>query len=265
MSAHHAGETAAISSAAKLAIFDMPDVTMKPIAICRYAPTEGPGYFATYLSRRGLPWRLVKLDEGETLPRIDSIAGLAMMGGPMSVNDDLPWIEPMLALARASVEAEVPVIGHCLGGQLLSKALGGRVTRNAVKEIGWGEVRAVDASGAARWGPQSGSFLSFHWHGETFSIPQGATRIWSSVHCENQAFVVADRHIGMQCHIEMTEAMIDTWCDTGAEEIDEALGRSPAVQTPSAIRGGMTANVLALHAAADRVYDAWTANVKAVG
>ena len=113
---------------------------MKPVVICRYAPHEGPGYFATYLTRHEIPWQLAKLDEGDSLPDIGAIAGLAMMGGPMSVNDDLPWIAPMLDSIRAAIEAQVPVIGHCLGGQLLAKALGGRVTRNPVKEIGWGCV-----------------------------------------------------------------------------------------------------------------------------
>lgn len=234
---------------------------MKPIAICRYAPTEGPGYFATYLSGRGLAWRLVTLDDGEALPPLSAIGGLAMMGGPMSVNDDLPWIPPMLALVRESVAANVPVIGHCLGGQLLSKALGGRVTRNAMKEIGWGEVRTIPDSPARSWGPAD-RFLSFHWHGETFSIPDGATRIWSSPHCENQAFVIGDRHVGMQCHIEMTEEMIETWCETGVGEIAAELGRSPAVQTPEAMREGMSEKLEALRALAERVYDRWTASLE---
>jgi GMP synthase-like glutamine amidotransferase len=233
---------------------------MKPIAICRYAPTEEPGYFATYLSARGLPWRLVKLDEDEVPPPVAAIGGLAMMGGPMSVNDDLPWIEPMLALVRESVAANVPVIGHCLGGQLLSKALGGRVTRNPVKEIGWGEVRALPDTPARSWGPAD-RFVSYHWHGETFSLPGGATRIWSSAHCENQAFVVGGRHIGMQCHIEMTEEMIATWCETGAAEIAAELGRSPAVQTPQLMREGVVEKVRALHAVADQVYDRWSASL----
>jgi GMP synthase-like glutamine amidotransferase len=228
---------------------------MKPIVICRYAPTEGPGYFATYLTRHRLPWQLVKLDEGDTLPRPGEFAGLAMMGGPMSVNDDLPWIPPMLELARASVSGDVPVIGHCLGGQLLSKALGGRVTRNAVKEIGWGEVRVTDAPAARPWGP-AGTFLSYHWHGETFSIPQGATRIWASDHCDNQAFVIG-KAIGMQCHIEMTDDMIESWCETGAGEIEQALGSSPAVQTPDAMRVDLAARLDALHKVADSVYDHW--------
>ena len=234
---------------------------MKPVVVCRYAPTEGPGYLATYLGRHGLPWRLVKLDEGDPLPTSGEFSGIAMMGGPMSVNDDLPWIEPMLALVRHSVAHDVPVIGHCLGGQLLSKALGGRVTANPVKEIGWGEIRVIDA--AAAWGPTL-PFLSYHWHGETFSIPDGATRIWSSAHCANQAFVVG-RSIGMQCHIEMTEPMIESWCETGAREIDDALPCSPAVQTPQEMRVDIATRLDALHRVAASVYDRWFQGIAADG
>jgi GMP synthase-like glutamine amidotransferase len=234
---------------------------MKPIVICRYAPHEGPGYFATYLDRHGLPWRLVRLDNGEKLPTLSEIGGLGMMGGPMSVNDDLPWVMPMLELVRECVVNEIPVIGHCLGGQLLSKALGGRVTRNAVKEIGWGEVRAVDTAAAAPWA-RRGSFLSYHWHGETFSIPDGASRVWSSAHCDNQAFVIG-KSIGMQCHIEMTEELIESWCATGAEEIAQELGRSPAVQAPETMRVDLERRLDALHRVADEVYDGWIAGVRA--
>jgi GMP synthase-like glutamine amidotransferase len=230
---------------------------MKPVVICRYAPHEGPGYFATYLTRRRIAWQLVKLDRGDALPQAAKIAGLAMMGGPMSVNDDLDWISPMLKLVRASVAENVPVIGHCLGGQLLAKALGGAVTKNPVKEIGWGPVTAASTSAAREWGAAE-PFLSYHWHGETFSIPDKATRIWSSAQCENQAFVTGDMHIGMQCHIEITAELIASWCETGAEEIERNLSRSPAVQTPAQMRENLEERLEALHAVADGVYDRWT-------
>ena len=232
---------------------------MKPVAILRFAPHEGPGYFATYLSAHGVPWRLVKLDEGDKLPLAGDFSGLGLMGGPMSVNDDLPWVAPTLELARESVAADVPVIGHCLGGQLLSKALGGRVTRNPVKEIGWAPIRLAREAVVPSWGPFD-DFLSYHWHGETFSIPDGAVRIWSSAHCENQAFVIGTS-IGMQCHIEMTEALIDSWCETGAGEIASELGRSPAVQTPEVMRVDLAAKLQALHRVADQVYARWTASL----
>jgi GMP synthase-like glutamine amidotransferase len=103
---------------------------MKPIAIFRHSPGEGPGYFATFLDRHSLPWRLFKVDEGEFPPASpDEFSGLCFMGGPMSVNDELPWIPATLALIRAADAAGIPVIGHCLGGQLMAKAFGGTVGR----------------------------------------------------------------------------------------------------------------------------------------
>jgi GMP synthase-like glutamine amidotransferase len=197
----------------------------------------------------------VNVDLREFLGAAGAISGLAMMGGAMSVNDDLPWIAPVLELVRRSIASEVPVIGHCLGGQLLAKALGADVVSNPVKEIGWGDVHIVDARVAADWGTPA-PFLSYHWHGETFSIPPGAVRIWSSAHCENQAFVYGNG-IGMQCHIEMTEEMIETWCATGAKEIEASIGASPAVQSPAEMREDVTAKVRQLHAVADGVYRRW--------
>jgi GMP synthase-like glutamine amidotransferase len=231
---------------------------MKPVAIFRTSPSEGPGYFATYLERRSIPWALVKLDAGEAVPRnVRRFAGLCFMGGPMSVNDGLPWIAPALELIREAVRKDVPVIGHCLGGQLMSKALGGEVKANGVKEIGWGEVRVCDNAVARTWLGDVQAFQSFHWHGETFSIPPGATRILENAHCENQAFAVG-RNLGMQCHVEMTPEMIGEWTTLGAEEI--AASRSPAVQKAAQIAKGMD-RLDALHEVANRLYDRWTAGL----
>ena len=91
-----------------------------------HSVTEGPGYFATFLDGRGVPWRLIRVYDGEAVPAdVRHFRGLGFMGGPMSVNDDLPWIAPELQLIRDAVREGVPVIGHCLGGQLMSKAMGG--------------------------------------------------------------------------------------------------------------------------------------------
>ena len=231
---------------------------MKPVAIFRHARTEGPGYFATYLDARGIPWRLVKIDEGESLPRdAREFSGLCFMGGPMSVNDDLPWIPPVLGLIRDAVDAEVPVIGHCLGGQLIARALGGEVTRHRVKEIGWGAVDVARHDEAGRWfGPGLRTFSAFHWHGETFSIPPGAQRIASSPHCENQAFAFG-KHLGMQCHVEMTPALIRTWCLDWEKEVRSLAARMPSVQTPAQMTEALDAKVQALNAVADRLYGEW--------
>jgi GMP synthase-like glutamine amidotransferase len=234
---------------------------MKPVAIFRHSPTEGPGYFATYLDSRDLPWRLLEIDRGEAVPtRTENFSGLVFMGGPMSVNDDLPWIAPVLELIRRAVAGDVPVLGHCLGGQLMSKALGGSVRRNPVKEIGWGEIEVADNSLAREWfGPDLMRFESFHWHGETFTIPPGAVRIMGNRNCENQGFVIG-RNLGMQCHVEMTRELIESWCKSGASEI--ATAKSPAVQTPEQMRVGMQDKLVALRAVARRLYDRWTGGLE---
>jgi GMP synthase-like glutamine amidotransferase len=233
---------------------------MKPVAIFRHARSEGPGYFATYLDGKAIPWKLLALDEGRAVPRdVRRFSGLVFMGGPMSVNDDLPWIGPVLELVREAVRKDVPVLGHCLGGQLMSKALGGEVTKARVKEIGWGEVAVSDNAVAREWFGTLAGFESFHWHGETFSIPPGGTRVLGNAHCANQAFALG-RHLGLQCHVEMTEAMIRSWYKSGGDEIEEAKD-SPGVQTPAKMEKNIGERVAALHKVADRIYDRWTAGL----
>ncbi|HSF22544.1 MAG TPA: type 1 glutamine amidotransferase [Burkholderiales bacterium] len=235
---------------------------MNPVAIFRHTATEGPGYFATYLDRHGIPWELVKIDEGEPVPGDAArFSGLVFMGGPMSVNDDLPWIAPVLRLIRDARDAGVPTLGHCLGGQLMAKALGGVVTRNSVKEIGWGRVDVVRNGLAAEWfGAELKSFDSFHWHGETFTIPPGATRIASSPYCENQAFVLGP-HLGMQCHVEMTPELIRTWCQDWEKEVESLARRTPSVQTPAQMTESLSERTRTLNAIADRLYDRWAAGL----
>ena len=183
-------------------------------------------------------------------------SGLVFMGGPMSVNDDLPWIIPALELVRDAVRKDVPVLGHCLGGQLMSKAFGGNVTANRIKEIGWGEVRVADNGVARAWLGDLPAFESFHWHGETFSIPPGATRILEGEHCANQAFAIG-KHLGMQCHVEMTDELVNTWLETGGKEIEESR-KSPAVQSPEDIRTDLEAKLGRLNEVASTLYDRWT-------
>jgi len=234
---------------------------MKPVAIFRHAPTEGPGYFATYLDAHGLPWRLIAIDAGESVPASPAaFAGLVFMGGPMSVNDDMPWIPPVLSLIRLAVEADIPVLGHCLGGQLMACALGGTVGPNPVKEIGWGAVRTVASPVTRDWFGDLADFQAFHWHGETFTIPPGAIRILESAHCPNQAFALG-RHLGLQCHVEMTEEMIRTWCEVGADEIAQAV--SPAVQAPERIHAETPRLLAPMRAVAERLYGRWTQGLRA--
>ena len=236
---------------------------VKPVAVFRFSDTEGPGHFATFLDAHRVPWTLVKLDEGEAVPRSsEPFAGLAFMGGPMSANDELPWTAPMLELMREANARGVPMIGHCLGGQMMSRALGGAVTRNPVKEIGWNAVRVEDTPLARRWfGADLTEFTTFQWHGETFTIPPGAERILTARYCPNQAYVIGERHLGLQCHVEMTPEMIASWIASGRSEIEANLA-SPAVQPIERITGEMRERLPALSGYADRLYARWIENLR---
>ncbi len=229
---------------------------MKPIAIFRHTASEGPGYFTEFLHEHSIPWQLIRIDANDAVPQdASAYSGLVFMGGPMSVNDDLPWIAQELALIRQAAAQDIPVLGHCLGGQLMAKALGGVVTRNPVKEIGWGETTVSDNAQAHAWFGDILSFNAFHWHGETFSLPQSAVHLLSSAHCANQAFAL-DKHLALQCHVEMTAAMIREWCDVGKDEI-AASASSPAVQPAQAMQAQMVEKLPQLHAAARQLYQHW--------
>jgi GMP synthase-like glutamine amidotransferase len=229
---------------------------MLPIAVFRFSPTEGPAHFAAWLDRRGLPWQLVAVDRGDAVPGDPTaFSGIGMMGGPMSVNDALPWIAPLNRLVKRAVDVGVPVIGHCLGGQLLAQSLGARVSRTPTPEIGWIDVEVIDADAARDWFGGRARFTPFQWHYDAFALPAGATRVLTNRYNPNQAYVVDDRHIGFQCHIEMTRDLVETWCRTGAAELPQAT--AGALQSRADILGAADERLAALNAVADGIYARW--------
>jgi len=239
---------------------DSVDAT-RPVAIFRFNRTEGPAYFADWLDAQKIYWQLVPLDEGAPVPRDPhAFSGIAMMGGPMSVNDALPWIAPLSALLRAAVDREVPVIGHCLGGQLLAQALGAPVTRASVAEIGWLDVDVCDATAQQEWFGGRGAFNTFQWHYDAFALPAGATPVLTNAFNANQAFVVGGRHIGLQFHVEMTCALTETWLASGSDELPAAS--TPATQTASDIRRNLDARIDALHGVANDIYARWAQGLR---
>lgn len=229
---------------------------MKPVAVLRHNPAQAPGHLATWLDGAGIPWRLVRVDRGEPVPGdARAFSGLAFMGGPMSVNDDLPWIGPATALVRDAVTRGVPVLGHCLGGQLMAKALGGTVGPAPVKEIGWGRVEIEDTEAGRAWFGASGGFDTFQWHGEAFTLPPGAERVLTGARCPNQAFALGP-HLALQCHMEMTLDLVRAWVRGGRGEIRRSLA-SPGVQPPEEILAGAEARIGALQEMAGRLYARW--------
>lgn len=228
---------------------------MKPVLVIKHSKTEGAGFFGTFLDQKNIPWCMIYIDEGNVLPNdISAYSGLVMMGGTMSVNDNLPWITEELALIRQTMSMNLPVLGHCLGGQLISKALGAKVGANPYKELGWGNVQAVAIEKAiSLFG--AAEFESFHWHGETFALPDGAKHLLSSAHCHNQAYQIGSA-LAFQCHIEMTADMVKTWCTQGVDELAE-FSTSPGVQQANQILDRLQQRIANLNNIAANVYSHW--------
>jgi GMP synthase-like glutamine amidotransferase len=234
---------------------------MKPVVIFRHALAEGAGYFGAFLTEKKIPWQMVRIDQGDALPEsMEAYSGMVLMGGPMSVNDDLPWIQPLLALTLDAMQRGVPLLGHCLGGQLISKALGAPVSKNQVKEIGWGEVAVTPNAEAQKWFGAIDKFDAFHWHGETFALPEGAIHLLSSAYCQNQAYSIG-KHLAFQCHIEMTCDMVKVWCEVGADEVQDAIS-SPGVQSVADMQQVLSERVLKLNQVSQGVYERWIAGLK---
>jgi GMP synthase (glutamine-hydrolysing) len=208
---------------------------MKPVLAIRHVPHEGLGTIGDAFARRDVPVTVIDAFAGE-LPRFDpqDFAGLVVMGGPMNVDetDRYPNLEIELQWLRQAVEAKLPILGVCLGSQLLAKALGSPVYANRIKEIGWYEVEWLPAAGDdSLFRSLPRPMTVFQWHGDTFDLPPGAVQLARSPQCENQAFRYGPAAYGLQFHMEVTAAIIDDWlCESGnCGELAEVSYIDPAV------------------------------------
>jgi GMP synthase-like glutamine amidotransferase len=198
---------------------------------------EGPGRVLDALERAGVAHEIRRLDAGDDVPAsLDPYDLLVTMGGPMGVSDvgssEYPFLLPELELMKSAVRRRFPVLGLCLGAQLLAAAAGARVYPNLVgepaqriREIGWGAVHFV--RGAEEEPVLEGldpAELVLHWHGDTFDLPDGATRLASSLACENQMFRVGARQFGLQFHVEIRAEDVPRWLAEGSDYVRESLG-----------------------------------------
>jgi GMP synthase (glutamine-hydrolysing) len=183
--------------------------------IVQHVGFEGPGSIAGAIRDAGREFALVRVDRGEPIPEPESvvdIGGLVVMGGPMSVHDAMGWLEPERALLRAAVGAGLPVLGVCLGAQQLAYALGGSVAAGPVSELGVGEVHLSAATVEDPvFGPAPSPLPCVHWHGDTFTLPDGAVRLAGNDAYENQAFRVGACAYGLQFHVEVTASLAGHW------------------------------------------------------
>ena len=185
-----------------------------------------------WLSTRAARITSTRFYESWTLPDASHLDLIIAMGGPMSVNDEaeLPWLVPEKAFIRAAIQQGVPVLGICLGAQLIASALGARVYAGRQREIGWFDVEAVSQAGDAFAFPETTTV--FHWHGETFDLPAGAVHLARSAACAHQAFQVGTNVIGLQFHLETTPDSADAIITHCRDE----LVTDTFVQTEAALR-----------------------------
>ncbi len=171
----------------------------------QHVPFEGLGSIESWLQNANYGITNTKFYESSVLPDVNEIDLLVVMGGPMSVNDkdEFPWLALEKKFIRDVIEKGKSVLGVCLGAQLITSAMGAQIYPNKVKEIGWFPVQAVASTDNSVFSfPEKAEV--FHWHGETFSLPSGATLIATSEGCENQAFQIGRSVIGLQFHLETT-------------------------------------------------------------
>jgi GMP synthase (glutamine-hydrolysing) len=167
------------------------------------------GHFATILNQQGIP--VCHHDLGQPLPARE-YRGVIVLGGTMSANDAFPGLDDELRLIEKTVERGTPLLGICLGAQMLAKALGARVNRNPEPEIGWAPVSFTPAGEADRlFRGMASPAPFFHWHNETFDLPAGAEWLAWSGECRHQAYRVAEGIYGIQFHPEVTAEMIADW------------------------------------------------------
>ncbi len=212
---------------------------MKRAIVLQHLHREGPGTIADVCKERGLAVEVLQLDLGAPVPTsLDASDVLVVMGGSMGVGDvgdpRFPFLAPEIELLRKVIAANQPVLGVCLGAQLLAAAAGSRVYPNQrpdasgvsrpAREVGFGEVRLLGREREPALAGLRDRLLVLHWHGDTFDLPEGAVRLAESELCRNQAFRIGRRAFGLQFHVEADAALVHTWADEDADFAISALG-----------------------------------------
>ncbi len=231
---------------------------MQPVLILQHLSSDGPAYLGSWLARQGVPFEVFDTEAGHTYPAdLRPYGALAILGGEMSANDALPSLRQAERLFLQALERGVPTLGHCLGGQLMARALGAPVTAATAPEIGWQGLQVADSASAAAWFGPPGEHRVFEWHSETFALPEGAELLAGNAACAHQAFAIGP-HLAMQFHVEADAEKITRWA-ADADPQDDVAPRRPTVQGPATMRAGIALHLAGQQALADRIYARWLA------
>ena len=239
------------------------------VLVLQHLRDDGPGYLGRWLDARGIRWHVFCADAGEAYPAsLSAYKGMAVLGGDWSANDERPSLRHAEVLMREADALGVPIVGHCLGGQLMARAFGGSVERAAQSEIGWMPLRTTGSTAARYWFGEgatlegSGNGPSAHtlyqWHSDSFvTLPPGAELIASSAACAHQAFAIGP-HLAMQFHVEITAEKIGFWMAEPGASFPRMLQRWPdSVQSLEAMSVANEVHLANSHALADQIYGAW--------
>jgi GMP synthase-like glutamine amidotransferase len=197
--------------------------------ILQHHPIEGPGNLTPWLANHATSSQLVRLDTGEECPPPEVVDLLIVLGGPMSVNDEgeFPWLLAEKVFIRQVIDRNRPVLGICLGSQLIASALGAEVRANPQKEIGWLPIEGIEVNAPFA----IPTTTVFHWHGDTFDLPAGAILLARSVACAHQAFCYKEKVLALQFHLETTPELVKLFIENGRDELEPA----PFIQSAEAI------------------------------
>ncbi len=225
---------------------------MPHVTCFQHIDCEGPGSLLDVLKSKGVRVEILKPFQGDPIPAHLG-GGLIVLGGPMGVYEEkkFPWMTAELNAIRQCLDSSLPVLGICLGSQMLAAAAGGQVFRGALPEVGWYPITLTEEG---HLDPLllglPGEFNAFHWHGDTFTLPEGAVRLASSDYYPNQVFKLGRNAYGFQCHLEVTEQMVRTWASLYAKELTPQGGPN----RPERIENELAANSRVLFAIAEQVF-----------
>lgn len=229
------------------------------VLVLQHTLEDTPGYLGQWLDTQRVSWQALCAEAGEAYP--DSVQGfraLAVLGGEWSANDDRPTLRQAERLIREADSLGIPVIGHCLGGQLMARAFGGRVERLPKPEVGWLPVRLSASPAARAWFGHMSEAVVYQWHYDNFvQLPANAELLAASAACAHQAFAIGP-HLAMQFHIEITPEKIAAWLGDPGTVYPEAIHQHPdTVQAPDTMNAATQRHQAGSEALADHIYSEW--------